>query len=189
MRIVIAALLAAVVLFVWQFATHMLLPIGDMGFRTPQNEDVVLAAVGTGLTQPGIYHLPHLDTSRLDDAAAMNAWTEKAKANPYAFVVVAPPIQSLGMERQLAAQFLVNFVAALIAATLLAATSWAFSGRMVGAFGLGLFGWLANIVPLGNWYLFPREFVLGSLLDQGIGWLLAGIVIAAVLGRRRPRRF
>ena len=55
MRIVIAALLGAIVMFVWQFLAHMVLPIGEMGFRLPQNEDVVLQAVSTGLPTPGIY--------------------------------------------------------------------------------------------------------------------------------------
>ena len=52
MRIAIAALLAAIVVFVWQAIAHMLLPIGEMGFRLPQSEDAVLQAVSTGLPTP-----------------------------------------------------------------------------------------------------------------------------------------
>ncbi|WP_300620013.1 hypothetical protein [Dokdonella sp.] len=188
MRIVVAALLAAIVLFVWQFVSHMLLPVGEMGFRAPQNEDAVLAVVGSGLGSPGIYHLPHIDSAKMGDEAAVKAWAEKAKANPYAFVVVAPPIQDAsGMGRQLGTQFVTNFLAALIAAWLLAATTWRFGARVIGALGIGLFGWLANLVPQWNWYLFPRDFVVGGLIDQGVGWLLAGIAMAWWLGRRHPR--
>ena len=64
MRIAIAALLAAIVIFIWQAIAHMLLPIGQMGFRQPQNEDVVLQAVTTGLTTPGIYYLPSIDPAK-----------------------------------------------------------------------------------------------------------------------------
>lgn len=190
MRLFLAALLAAVVLFVWQAVSHMLLPIGDMGFRAPQKEDAVLAAVGSDMAQPGIYRLPYLDSARMGDEAAMASRAEKAKAHPYAFVVVAAPIQSLDMTRQLALQFLVNFIAASIVAVILAATGWGFGARMLGAFGLGLFGWLANVLPLANWYLFPREYVLGALLEQGIGWLLAGVAMAMTMApARRRRRF
>lgn len=188
MRIVIAALLAAVVLFFWQFASHVLLPVGEMGFRAPQNEDAVLAAVNSGLGPPGIYHMPHIDGTKMGDEAAVKTWVEKAKTNPYAFVVVAPPIQDAGsMGRQLATQFVTNFLAALIAACLLASVPWGFGARALGAAAIGLFGWLANAVPQWNWYLFPRDFAIGALIDQGVGWLLAGFAMAWWLGRRRPR--
>lgn len=185
MRIVVAALLAAVVLFVWQFVSHMLLPVGEMGFRAPQNEDVVLSAVNGGLGQPGIYHLPHIDGAKMGDEAAVKAWADKARANPYAFVVVASPIQDAGsMGRQLGTQFATNFLAALIAAWLLAATGWGFGARVLGAAGFGVFGWLANLVPQWTWYRFPAEFVAGGLIDQGVGWLLAGVAMTWWLGRR-----
>ena len=48
----------------------------------------------------------------------------------------------------------------------------------------GLFGWLVNIVPMWTWYRFPSDFIVGNLLEQGIGWLLGGIAIAWWLGRR-----
>lgn len=189
MRIVVAALLAAIVLFFWQFASHTLLPIGEMGFRAPQNEDAVLSVVASGLGPPGIYHLPHIDDARMNDEAALKAWAEKAGAHPYAFVVVAPPIADAGdMTRQLATQFVTNFLAALVAASLLASAALGFGARAMAATALGVFGWLANAVPQWNWYLFPRDFVVGGLLDQGIGWLLAGIAMAWWFGRRRQRR-
>jgi hypothetical protein len=60
--------------------------------------------------------------------------------------------------------------------------------RVLGAVVFGVFGWLLDIVPMWNWYKFPADYVVGNLLDQGIGWLLAGIVIAWWLGRRNARR-
>ena len=53
----------------------------------------------------------------------------------------------------------------------------------LGAVAFGLFGWLMNIVPQWNWYRFPSDFMVGNLLEQGIGWLLGGIAIAWWLGR------
>ncbi|MGH8172477.1 MAG: hypothetical protein ACREPX_04980, partial [Rhodanobacteraceae bacterium] len=91
MRLAIAALLGAIVLFLWQFLAHMALPIGQMGFHQPQNEDVVLQAVTTGLPTPGIYYLPSVAPEKMSDEAVMKAWAEKAKKNPWVFAVVAPP--------------------------------------------------------------------------------------------------
>ena len=91
MRIGVAALLAAIVLFLWQFLAHMVLPIGQMGFRLPQNEDIVLSAVSTGLPTPGIYYLPSIDPAKMSDPAVMKAWTEKSQKSPYVFAVVNTP--------------------------------------------------------------------------------------------------
>jgi hypothetical protein len=185
MRILIAAVLGAVVVFLWQFVAHMFLPIGEMGVRLPQNEDVVLQAVSTGLPQPGIYMLPSMDPSKWNDEAAMKAFAEKSKANPFAYVVVSPPIgDPTQMTPQLVKQFGSVFLGGLIVAWLLAATAWGFGARVLGSTAIGLFGWLVNVVPQWNWYRFPADFMLGGFLEQGIGWLLGGIAIAWWLGRR-----
>ena len=185
MRIIIAALLGAIVMFLWQFVSHMLLPIGEMGFRAPQNEDVVIQAIASGTPASGIYGLPYIDMKDFEDEAKQKAWVEKAKANRFAFVVVSEPqADPASMGPQLGKQFVANLLGALIIAFVLAATTWGFGARVLGSLGFGLFGWLLNIVPQWNWYRFPSDFMLGGLLDQGIGWLLAGIPIAWWLGRR-----
>lgn len=185
MRIAVAALLAAVVVFLWQFLAHMVLPIGMMGFRMPQNEDVVLQAVSTGLPTPGIYYLPSIDPAKMSDEAVMKAWVEKSQKSPYVWAVVnTPPENPATMTPQLIKQFITNFLGALLAAFVLAATTWTFGARVIGGLAFGLFGWLVNTVPMWTWYRFPSDFIVGGLLEQGIGWLLGGIAIAWWLGRR-----
>ena len=84
MRILIAGVLGAVVLFLWGFVAHTMLPVGEMGMSQPQNEDAVLQAVQANLPTPGIYVMPYLNHDQMKDEAVANAWAEKAKANPYA---------------------------------------------------------------------------------------------------------
>jgi len=189
MRIGIAALLAAIVIFIWQFLAHMVLPIGEMGFRLPANEDAVLQAVPTALPTPGIYYLPSIDPAKMSDEAVMKAWTEKASKSPYVFAVVnTPPENPARMAPQLVKQFITVFLAALLASFVLAATTWTFGARVIGAVAFGIFGWLANIVPLWTWYRFPSDFIVGNFLEEAIGWLLGGIAIAWWLGRPVSRR-
>ena len=186
MRVFVAALLGAIVMFFWQFASHMLLPIGDMGFRAPQNEDVVIQAIASGTPESGIYMLPYVDKAAMHDAAKLDAWVEKAKVNRFSFVVVSPAqADPMGMGANLGRQFVASLLGALIIAFVLGATAWGFGARVLGSLGFGVFGWLLNIVPQWNWYRFPSDFMFGNLLDQGIGWLLAGIPIAWWLGRSR----
>lgn len=190
MRVIIAALLGGIVLFAWGFAAHMLLPIGEMGVNQPQDEDVVLASVKTGLPTPGIYMLPSMSPDKWGDEAAMKTWAEKAKVNPYAYVVVAPALPDpAAMGPQLIKQFACNVFGSLIVAWLLAATAWGFGARVLGAAGMGVFAWVASVVPMWNWYRFPTDFMIGGLIEQGVGWLLGGIAIAWWLGRKQPRRY
>ena len=188
MRIVVAALLGAIVMFLWEFVAHMVLPVGTMGFHQPQNEDVVLQAVTTGLPQAGIYLLPTIDPAKMNDEAAKKAWAEKSGKNPFAFVVVGPSSDDpMALGPNLTKQFIGDFLCAEIIALVLAATAWGFGARVLAAAGVGLFGWLGNIVPQWSWYRFPTDFLVGNLIEQGVGWLLAGIAIAWWLGRRRSR--
>lgn len=186
MRYVIAALLGAIVVFLWGFVAHMLLPIGEMGMRKPVNEDVVLQSVSAGLPQQGIYLLPHIDPEKMGDEAAKKAWSDKMAQTQFTFVAVGPKIANpADMSGNLVKQFIGSYLAALIVALVLAATNWSFGQRVLGSLGFGVFGWLTNIVPLWNWYRFPDDFNIGNLIEQGVGWLLAGLVIAWWLGRRR----
>lgn len=185
MRIGITALIGAIVMFVWQFCAHMVLPIGTMGFRLPQNEDVVLQAVATGLPASGVYLLPSIDPAKMSDEAVVKAWTEKAAKNPMVFAVVSPPSnEGMSMTPQLVKQFITNLLGAFLIAFVLAATAWTMGMRVIGSVAFGVFGWLLNIVPQWNWYRFPADFMVGNLLEQGIGWLLAGVAMAWWLGRR-----
>jgi hypothetical protein len=189
MRIAVAALSGAIVIFLWQFVSHMLLPIGEMGFRAPQNEAVVLQAASSGLPASGVYLLPYLAPEKMKDAAAVQDWTQRAQKNPSLFVVVSPASTIVtNMLPELGRQFVIDLLGALLVAFMLAGTAWGFGMRVLGATIFGVFGWLLDIVPLWNWYKFPADYVVGNLLDQGIGWLLAGIVIAWWLGRRNARR-
>lgn len=185
MRIVIAAVLGGIVMFLWQFVAHTMLPVGEMGVHQPRDEDVVLQAVSQGLPESGIYMLPSIESSKMYDEAVASAWIEKAKTHPFAYVVVSPSSgDPTAMGLQLARQFVVNVLAALLVAWLLAAIPVGFGGRVAGSVGLGVFGWLANVVPQWNWYRFPVDYVFGGLIEQGVGWLLAGLAIAWWLGRR-----
>ncbi len=188
MRIFLAALLGTIVIFFWEFVAHMLLPVGEMGMRQPVNEDIVLQAVTTGLPQPGIYIVPSIDPAKMSDAPTLKAYSEKTKTNPLAFVVVSGAGQNMtNMGPNLAKQFGSDFLGALIVTLLLGATTWTFGERVLGSLGFGVFGWLENIVPQWNWYRFPSDFMLGNLIEQSAGWLLAGIAIAWWLGRRKRR--
>ncbi|OJY97743.1 MAG: hypothetical protein BGP25_01850 [Lysobacterales bacterium 63-13] len=189
MRIVIAAIFSALMLFIWGFVAHTVLPIGEMGVQAPANEEVILDSVKSGAPNPGIYVLPYVSSAQWKDEAFMKAFAEKSKAQPFVYMVVSPPYgDPMQMTPQLVKQFGSNFLGSLIAAWLLVATRWGFAARVLGATTMGVFVWVGSVVPMAVWYRFPTDFMIAGLIEHVVGWLLGGIVIAWWLGRSQPRR-
>ena len=86
-----------------------------------------------------------------------------------------------------ARQFASDTLSALIVAWVLSLGAFGFGRRVLVAGALGLFSWLSINVPYWNWYRFPAEFTAGALIEQVLGWLLAGMAIAWWLGRTERR--
>jgi hypothetical protein len=185
MRIFMAGLIGGVVFFLWAAIAHMVLPIGEMGMQRPTSEDAVIAAASANMSAPGIYMVPGLTGEQMKDQAAVKAYSDKAKTNPYAFVVYQPQGKDgTDMGRNLIIQFISDTLSAMVVAFVLGLGAFGFSKRVFIATALGLFSWLAVNVPYWNWYRFPTDFTLGALLEQVLGWLLAGVAMAWFLGRR-----
>ena len=186
MRLLIAALLGGTVLLFWGFVSHMLLPVAEMGHEMPTSEDVVIAGLKEGLpAKAGVYYIPGLAPDQYEDAAAVAAYSAKAVANPYAFVIYQPVGRDgMQMGPQMAIEWATSTVSALMAAWILSLGAFGFGKRVGISIVLGLFAWAVISVPYWNWYRFPTEFTLGSLIITLVGWLAAGLVMAGWLGRK-----
>lgn len=187
MRILIAGLIGGVVMFLWGAVSHTLLPIGEAGHRTATHQQVVLDALAQSASGEGVYMYPGLAPEQMSDDAAMQAFAEASRGKPYAFVVYQPggnPVNQ-SMTPNLVTQWITDTLAALVVAWILALGAWSFGRRVLVAGGLGLFSALTISVPQWNWYRFPLDFTLGTLVVQLIGWTLAGAAIAWWLGRKR----
>jgi hypothetical protein len=186
--IVLGGLLGGLVMFFWGFVSHMLLPLGSMGLveAGTAQQDAVLASVKANFQGEGVYLLP-MDMQAMNDEARAKAYGERLLANPYAFVVYHPQGRDMlnGMGSNLAIEWVTNTVCALLAAFIVSFAVVGFGMRTFLVFAIGVFGWAANAVPMWNWYRFPGDFTAAGLIGQGVGWLLAGLVIAWALGRFR----
>jgi hypothetical protein len=186
MRIAIATLIGGLVMFLWGAFAHMVLPLGEMSMRAPLDEDKVLSALHDGLpAEHGIYVLPHYDMAMHGDDKAVAAFSAKAKASPYAFIVYSPYGKDpMAMGGNLFHQWLSDTLAALIVVlVMLRAGTGVVRGLYVGL-AFGIFSWLSLSVPYWNWYRFPGAFTAGTLVEQAFGWLIAGAAAGWWLGRR-----
>jgi hypothetical protein len=184
MRVLVAGLIGGIVFFVWGAVAHMALPIGEMGMKSANAEDPVIAALRDNLPGEGVYMVPGLAPEKMSDEAAVKAYSEKAKNNPNAFIIFQPVGRDgMDMGPQLAVQAATDIVSAIVVAWVLSLSAMGFGRRVAASAALGLFSWLTVSVPWWNWYRFTTDFTLGSLLEQVLGWLLAGVAIAWWLGR------
>ncbi|HJR73135.1 MAG TPA: hypothetical protein VJ806_05800 [Luteimonas sp.] len=190
MRLLVAAIVGGIVMFVWQAVAHMALPIGEMGMKTASGQETAIAALQASATDGGgVYMLPGMSPEQWADEKAKAAFQEQYKSSPYAFVVYRPEGNPalVDMVPNLAKQFVSDVIAAFLVAWVLALGAFGFGKRVLIAGALGLFAWLAISVPYWNWYLFPVSFTVGALVEQVVGWLLAGVAIAWWLGRAERR--
>ena len=176
-RIVIGGIVGGVVMFFWGFVAHTLLPIGEMGISRLANEDAIIAAFADSGVESGLYVVPSLPEGEPTDEE-MEAVMAKAEAGPMAFLAYSKD-GTPGMTVQLITQFVSDVLAALIAAMVIAKLA-TYGARLLGVTMMGVFAWLAISVPHWTWYRFPTEFLTAELLEQGIGWFAAGIVIAGI---------
>ena len=186
MRVFIAGLLGGIVFFAWGAVAHMALPIGEMGMHMATAEDPILAALHENLPGEGVYIVPGFDMNKQPGEAAAKAYAEKSRTNPYAFIVYQPTGRdNTDMGSMLGIQAATDIASALLVAWVLSLGAAGFGRRVAAAGALGLFSWLTVSAPYWNWYRFTDAFTLGSLLEQVLGWLLAGAAIAWWLGRGR----
>jgi hypothetical protein len=62
-----------------------------------------------------------------------------------------------------------------------------FGRRIAIAAAVAVYAWLNTMVPYWNWYRFPLDFAQAALIEQLIGWLIAGAAMAWWLGRCERR--
>jgi hypothetical protein len=164
---------------------HMALGLGNHGIHQPIHEDTVLSSLHQGLgDQAGVYLLPSFDPNKWSDPSAKTAYQQKAVVSPYALVVYLPQGEDMTkMGPQLLRQWASDTLSSLALAFLMGLAALGFAKRMAIAVAAPIFAWFSVLVPYWNWYRFPVSFTWAALIEQVIGWLLAGAVMAWWLGR------
>ena len=90
----------------------------------------------------------------------------------------------MDMTQQLLVEFLATVLCGCIAASILSATVGSIRCR---ATMVGLFTWLAISISQWTWYRFPFSFIALDAIDQVIGWLLAGFLMAKMIKPAQPQ--
>jgi hypothetical protein len=180
-KILIGGVVGGLVIFFWGFVSHMLLPIGEMGMRAIPHEEGIAAAMKNDVLEPGLYFVPGRDMSKKLTEEEMQAHTEKIGKGPYGFMVIHPNGRDVSLVKRLPIELGTNVVCALLAAIIVSQLRPGFVVRVGCVTLMGVLASLMTSVPFWNWYGFPTEFTLAQIIEHSVGWLLAGIVLAAIV--------
>jgi len=180
-RVVIAGAVGGVVIFLWGFLAHEVIGLGAVGIKELPNEQVVTSTLRAAVTEPGLYFFPGLGMTT--GASPAKAAIEKAVGGAYGLLIYHPSGAEFITARRLIVQFGLTVVQALIAALLL---SWAgglgsYVSRVSFVFLVGLLASLSTNIEYWNWYSFPTNYTAAYMATQIIGFLLAGLAIAALV--------
>lgn len=182
-RIVLGGILAGIVVFAWGAISHILLPLGGAGFRILEREEPVVAALREGAREPGLYFFPTFDPSRKMTPEEEKAWTEKYVAGPTGLIVYRPGGEPPAFGRNLAVELVTTIAAAMIAAYVVSLTVAPFRKRVLLVAMLGLFAWFSISASYWTWFGYPASYVIAEGIDQVVGWLFGGLVLAAMWRR------
>src|SRR3984893_5536255 len=188
-RVILAGIVGGAVMFMWNFVAHDLLPLGEMGVKIMPNEDAVTGALQTNLGDtPGVYIFPSggltPDATGEQKNAAMKKMEEQMGATAGGMLIYRPQT-IFNFSKRLVIQFATDFAEALLSVFLLAQTRiTGFGGNVGFVLTAGILAAITTNVPYANWYGFPKDFTMGQMITQILGFLLVGIVAAIALGKR-----
>lgn len=167
--LLLATLAGTVAIFAWQTVSNTaldaILPWHSSTVSAFQNTQVAVNAIRAVAPENGLY---------------------VAGEGVMASVAFRPDMadQSGEMAPRLFRQFAIDLIAVAIM-VLIVSNVDARQIRVV-ALILGVAGMAASVInywSLVNWYGFPIRWAVVNTLDQGIGWLLAGLAVGAVASR------
>ncbi len=188
MRLILAAVVGGIVLFLWGAVTHTLLPTAHSAYKPLPDEAAVIGGLRGVVSEPGLYMFPYLDMRTDPDEARQAEWAKQYSAGPSGLLIVRPPGgDPMAMGRFLGLEFLASLLAAFVAALVASLVSGGFRERALALFAFGVVAWLSLSASEWIWYGFPPAYVLGvDAVDQLGGWLLAGLAMAGLIRPRAP---
>jgi len=178
MRIIIAAIVGGIIVFVWSAVAHIVTPLGTMGISSLP--DATMQSFSS-VPSSGLYFFPGRDMSHRPTPEEQKAYDAKLANGPSGLLVITKSGGEGMSPKNLGSELASDVLAALIAAILVSMMIGGWLKRAVAVALMGLFGVISLLVSYWIWYGFPAPFVAGELVTEVVGWLLAGLAIAKMV--------
>jgi hypothetical protein len=182
-KALIAALVGAVIMFLWQFLSHMMLSgtLHKMQGLTPDMESQVIA--GLSGAEDGVYMIP----APKPDAT----WSEhqemmkQHEGKPWGIINYHKSMAGPD-PMQMVWGFILDFIGILIVVTMMGYGRdrlMTFGQRWWFVILAGLFMIVMHLLMDWNWWGYPVDYTMMESLDRLIMWGLTGLWLAWYLGR------
>lgn len=186
-RIFLAGFLGAIAMFAWVSIAHMATPLATAGVSELNNEAPVLQGLQASEGQtsglylfPGFGLGPHPTMSQLQ--AAMPEHEKKLATTPSGMIIYHPPGRPSMTGGTLLIEFAKEFVQILLAMALLSIAGLRGYGSRVAFIGtIGVIESIGMNISYWDWYGFPGTYTAAQICIMVIGFLLAGLVGAAIV--------
>jgi hypothetical protein len=186
-RMILGGLLGGIAMFVWSGLAHMVLPLGEAGIQELPNEAALLSALRGSLgDHSALYLFPGMglgpNPTGQQKQVAMQQYAQKLAGLPSGVLMYNPP----GLQALAPSQFIVEFfkeiIEALLAVILLAQTRINdYFGRCAFVLVVGVVVAIGTNISYWNWYRFPATYTAAYMFTEIMGFLAAGLVVAALV--------
>jgi len=184
MKLILAVLLGALAIFLWEFVAHMFTPLGEAGLGYLPKVEAVSSSLQSAIGgKAGMYIFPTggltADSSREEKQKAMERMNEEMKTKPSGLLIYKPAGTEFNFGKNLAVQFVTDLAKAALLLALLTHTRLASFGKRVGFVVLaGVLAAIVTNIPHWNWYGYDPTFTMSQIVMEIIGFFCAGLVIA-----------
>lgn len=161
--LVVGAVVGGILLFLWGGLTHAVLPRVIPGFHEFRDDAAVVQAVHANAPANGVYFSPK---------------------GILAAVAFQPDLSDKNFTPNLITQFLTDTLGALFLCLLLGGIRSASASGRAGWLTLAAFAAFSlKMLPYWNWYGFSPLFMLLEFIDIAGKFLLAGLVLGALMNK------
>lgn len=185
-RKILAGILGGLAFFAWASIAHVATGLGETGVSELPNEQAVVSALKTNVNASGLYIFPGWglgpNATHSQKMAAMKDLAPKMKAGPVGLMVYHPTGNEGLTPKQLFTELGTNILQVLIAVLLLGQTTIrSFGGRWGFVALAGIMAAISTNISYWNWYGFPGSYTLAAVFTIAMGFVCAGVVVAALV--------
>ena len=190
---VLAVLLAGIVLFLWGFISHEVLPLYKHALLKFTSEEAVTQASVANAPTPGVYFMPYVPQDAKGMSAdefktAQQTAIEKLKGGPFVFASVR-----LGAMGSFPTYFLIQFLTDVLTAfflllVLMKVHEQSYWNRVMICVWIALAAFAVKSLPMWNWYEFSSAFTFAELIDFVGRMFFAGLVLAKMIPGQQSAR-
>lgn len=185
-RVIAAGFIGAVIVFVWGAVSWMVLNLWDEDIRDLPGDGALERMINEQVPEDGAYYFPAMPA--MDDPAAVEAWEASHREGPIGMVT----IQKEGADPYSMTSMLGGFLISLLSALLISGVlgyagsiGSSYGGRAAIGIVFAIFAVASTYAMQWNWFWWPSDYAMALSADVLIGWIIAALVMAAVVGGAR----